>query len=282
VQQHQYSMQSSFQSNVTQQQYAAAFNKVMQYIYDGDCYEVCLTQRFIAEVAGSSWAIYQALREKSPTPYAGFMSSPQGAVLSCSPERFLQVSNRNVETKPIKGTRPRGNTLEEDQQLAQALLASEKDRAENLMIVDLMRNDISKNCAVGSVKVPKLFGLETFPTVHHLVSTVTGKLAENKTAIDLLRDCFPGGSITGAPKIRAMEIIEELEPYRRSVYCGSLSYISFCGNMDSNIAIRTLIHTQEKLYCSAGGALVADSICEEEYQECFDKVGKLLSCLAQA
>jgi len=196
--------------------------------------------------------------------------------LSSSPERFLKVNNEIVETKPIKGTIRRGTYANEDKALAEQLLESEKDRAENLMIVDLMRNDISKNCATGSVAVPKLFALESYATVHHLVSTVTGRLKNDRQALDLLRGCFPGGSITGAPKLRAMEIIEELEPHRRNVYCGSLGYIGYDGNMDSNIAIRTLVYHKDKVYCWAGGGIVADSKVDSEYQECFEKAAAML------
>ena len=198
------------------------------------------------------------------------------SILSSSPERFLSVTNGNVETRPIKGTIRRGTYANEDKALAEQLLESEKDRAENLMIVDLMRNDISKNCEIGSVTVPKLFALESYATVHHLVSTVTGRLKSDRHALDLLRGCFPGGSITGAPKLRAMEIIEELEPNRRNVYCGSIGYVGYDGNMDSNIAIRTMVHSNDKVRCWAGGGIVADSKMESEYQECFEKVASML------
>jgi para-aminobenzoate synthetase component 1 len=187
-----------------------------------------------------------------------------------------------VESKPIKGTRPRAGHARLDAELVEALQASGKDRAENLMIVDLLRNDLSKNCALGTVKVPKLFEVESFATVHHLVSTVTGELREGRDALDLLRGCFPGGSITGAPKLRAMQIIEELEPHRRGIYCGAIGYIGFDGGMDANIAIRTLVYSQGVVRCWAGGGIVADSRLEEEYQETFDKAAAMLRLLQQS
>ncbi len=174
-------------------------------------------------------------------------------MLSVSPERFLQLKGREIETKPIKGTRPRSRNVNQDAQNADDLRHAEKDRAENLMIVDLLRNDIGRVASPGSVSVPALFEIESFPAVHHLVSTVKGKLAEQYSACDLLRACFPGGSITGAPKVRAMEIIEELEPHRRSVYCGSIGYISRCGTMDTSITIRTQVCHNGKIFSWAGG-----------------------------
>jgi para-aminobenzoate synthetase component 1 len=203
-------------------------------------------------------------------------------VLCASPERFLRVENGEVETRPIKGTRPRAGHARIDAEIARALHASEKDRAENVMIVDLLRNDLSKNCRLGSVKVPRLFDVETFATVHHLVSTVTGTLAPGRDALDLMRGCFPGGSITGAPKVRAMEIIEEVEPNRRGVYCGAIGYIGFDGGMDVNIAIRTLVMSRGEIRFWAGGGIVADSRLEDEYQETFDKAAALLKLLQQA
>ncbi|MFU8798327.1 MAG: anthranilate synthase component I family protein, partial [Gammaproteobacteria bacterium] len=214
-----------------------------------------------------------------PVPYGAYLNFPDTAVLSLSPERFLQVKNRQVETKPIKGTRSRSPDPIYDKKLAQELLNSPKDRAENLMIVDLLRNDLGKNCTVGSIRVPALYNLESFPNIHHLVSTIKGELAPGKSSIDLLEGCFPGGSITGAPKKRAMEIIAELEPHKRGLYCGAIGYINFNGDMDINIAIRTLTCTAGIVTCSAGGALVADSQCESEYQETLIKIEKLLSCL---
>ncbi|MEE8321525.1 MAG: aminodeoxychorismate synthase component I [Gammaproteobacteria bacterium] len=271
-----FTVNSEVQSNMSREKYAQAFARIQQYIHEGDCYQVNLAQRFSVEVSGNPWSAYLQLRKLNPAPYASFFNLPDATILSSSPERFLSVTNGLVETKPIKGTRPRSIYAYEDKALAAALLESEKDRAENLMIVDLLRNDIGKTCEPGSVSVPKLFALESFASVHHLVSTVTGRLAPEYHALDLLRGCFPGGSITGAPKLRSMEIIEELEPHRRSVYCGSIGYIGFDGNMDSNIAIRTMVHNQDRIFCWAGGGIVADSRMEAEYRECFDKVRTML------
>ena len=229
---------AAVQSNMDQSQYAAAYQRVKEYIHNGDCYQVNLAQRFGAACQGDPWVAYQRLRQVNAAPFAAYLNYPFVQVLSCSPERFLRVTNGFVETQPIKGTRPRSSYPMHDQAISEWLYESEKDRAENLMIVDLLRNDLSKSCAIGSVKVPKLFEVKGFASVHHLVSTITGRLAEGMDALHLLRGCFPGGSITGAPKVRAMEIIEELEQHRRGVYCGSIGYIGFDGNMDCNIAIR--------------------------------------------
>ncbi len=269
-------------SNLTPQHYGRAFDRVLDYISAGDCYQVNLAQRFSAEASGDPWLAYQRLRLINPAPYSAFLSTPYAQILSASPERFLRVEMRQVETKPIKGTRPRAGHPRLDAELIAELVASEKDRAENLMIVDLLRNDLSKNCELGSVKVPKLFEVESFATVHHLVSTVTGKLAPGRDAIDLLRGAFPGGSITGAPKVRAMQIIEEIEPHRRGVYCGAIGYVGYDGNMDTNIAIRTLVHSHGTVRFWAGGGIVADSQREAEYQETFDKAAALLSLLQQS
>ncbi|OGT80270.1 MAG: aminodeoxychorismate synthase, component I [Gammaproteobacteria bacterium RIFCSPLOWO2_02_FULL_47_50] len=266
-------------SNLDSDSYARAFDRIKYYIREGDCYQVNLAQRFMIKVSGSPWDAYLRLRKINPAPFASFFNLPDCAVLSSSPERFLKVTNGLVETKPIKGTRRRSAFAYEDKALAVELLESEKDRAENLMIVDLLRNDLGKNCINGSVSVPKLFALESYATVHHLVSTVTGQIRSDRHALDLFRGCFPGGSITGAPKLRSMEIIEELEPHRRTVYCGSLGYIGFDGNMDCNIAIRTLLYHDGKMYCWAGGGIVVDSVMEAEYQECFDKAAALLHLL---
>ena len=269
-------------SNLTPQHYGRVFNRVLDYITAGDCYQVNLAQRFSAQASGDPWLAYQRLRLINPAPYSAFLSTPYAHILSASPERFLRVENRQVETKPIKGTRPRAGHARLDAGLIAELVASEKDRAENLMIVDLLRNDLSKNCELGSVKVPKLFEVESFATVHHLVSTVTGRLAPGRDAIDLLRGAFPGGSITGVPKVRAMQIIEEIEPHRRGVYCGAIGYVGYDGNMDTNIAIRTMVHSHGTVRFWAGGGIVADSQCDAEYQETFDKAAALLNLLQQS
>lgn len=269
-----------FASNLDAEQYRQALEQVDEYIHAGDCYQINFAQRFRAEYRGDPWQAYQALRKVAPTPFAAFMDMPEGAILSLSPERFLlSEADGRVETRPIKGTRPRGQNPEEDQALAEELYHSPKDRAENLMIVDLLRNDLSRNCMPGSIEVPELFSIEPYPNVHHLVSVIRGQLKPGTSPVRLLRDAFPGGSITGAPKIRAMEIIDELEPHRRSIYCGSIGYISACGRMDTSITIRTLLCRQGSIYCWAGGGIVADSKIEEEYQETFNKVNNLLNGL---
>ncbi|NWC09178.1 aminodeoxychorismate synthase component I [Pseudomonas agarici] len=260
--------------------YHQAFERIQRYIQAGDCYQVNFAQRFRAACQGDPWIAYRALRAACPTPFSGFQSLPdQGAVLSLSPERFIRVSAGQVETRPIKGTRPRGKDTTEDAANAAELLTSVKDRAENLMIVDLLRNDLGRSCRIGSVRVPELFSLESYPNVHHLVSSVTAELAEGRDALDLIVGSFPGGSITGAPKIRAMQIIDELEPTRRGLYCGSLLYLDVRGEMDSSIAIRSLLVKDGQVCCWGGGGIVADSDWQEEYQESITKVRVLLDTL---
>lgn len=266
-------------SNFTASSYQAAFNTIQAYLQAGDCYQINLAQRFSAKATGNALPAYHALRRLSPAPYSAFLSFPELQILCASPERFLQVHNRQVETKPIKGTRPRAADAVRDFQLSEELAQHPKDRAENLMIVDLLRNDLGKNCVAGSVRVPQLFGVESYANVHHLVSTVTGELMAGRDALDLLRDCFPGGSITGAPKQRAIQIIAELEPHSRGVYCGAIGYLGFDGNMDSNIVIRTLVYHQGEIRAWAGGGIVADSNCADEYQETLDKASAMLALL---
>lgn len=271
-------------SNMDFSRYAKAFTAVKQYITEGDCYQVNVAQRFSAQAQGNGWQAYLKLREISPAPFMAYMNFGNVQVLSGSPERFLQVVGTHVETRPIKGTRPRSVDVEQDIAYAKELQNSLKDRAENLMIVDLLRNDISKNCETGSVKADTLFQLQSFANVHHLVSFVTGQLRKGSTAIDLLKGCFPGGSITGAPKLRAMQIIEELEPHRRGVYCGAIGYIGFDGNMDTNIAIRTAVYSRKKsgvgeISFYAGGGIVADSELEKEYAETLDKASSMLKTM---
>lgn len=274
-----YALAAAPASDMSEAEYGAAFARVQHYLREGDCYQVNLAQRFCAAAQGDAFALYATLRRENPAPFAAWLNFPFGQVLSASPERFLQLHGRRVETKPIKGTRPRKADPALDQAQAEALRHSAKDRAENLMIVDLLRNDLGKTCIPGSVQVPRLFEVETFATVHHLVSTVSGELAAGHDAIDLLRGCFPGGSITGAPKQRAMEIIEELEPHRRGVYCGAIGYIGFDGDMDTNIAIRTLVYSDGRVCFAAGGGIVSDSTVAEEYQESLDKAAALLRVL---
>ncbi len=267
------------QSNLTRGDYLARLAHVQRYLAEGDCYQVNLAQTFTAPVSGDAWVAYRQLRRINPAPYAAYLNLPHGQILSASPERFLEVRSGRVETRPIKGTRPRHEAIHRDRELAAELAKSVKDRAENLMIVDLLRNDLGKSCAIGSIRVPELFKVESFASVHHLVSTVTGRLAADRDAFDLLGGCFPGGSITGAPKRRAMEIIDELEPDPRGLYCGSIGYIGFDGAMDTNIAIRTLVHSDGEVRFAAGGGIVMDSDPEAEYQESFDKAARLLALL---
>lgn len=266
-------------SNFTPDSYASAFAQVQHYLKSGDCYQVNLAQRFRAGATGDALGAYLALRRLSPAPYSAFLNLPQGQILCASPERFLSVQAGRVETRPIKGTRPRSSDAQRDWQLADELRSHPKDRAENLMIVDLLRNDLGKSCAPGSVRVPKLFEVESYANVHHLVSTVEGQLAPGHDALDVLRDCFPGGSITGAPKLRAMQIIEQLEPSRRGLYCGAIGYAGFDGNMDTNIVIRTLVYSDDEIRCWAGGGIVADSDEKAEYQETLDKASAMLELL---
>jgi len=247
------------ETNLGPAAYRRCFQRVQAYIRAGDCYQVNLARRFSVQADGDPWIVYRRLRGLSPAPFSAFLNTPAGVVLSASPERFLRVRDGLVETCPIKGTAPRGATPQEDLALAEGLRCSLKDRAENLMIVDLLRNDLGRACAVGSVRVPSLFELQTFAGVHHLVSTITGQLAPGQDALSLLRGAFPGGSITGAPKIRAMEVIEELEGERRGVYCGAIGHFGFDGSMDTSIAIRTAVFAQGHLWFWAGGGLVADS-----------------------
>ncbi|MDU9034724.1 aminodeoxychorismate synthase component I [Pseudomonas corrugata] len=273
-------LESSMAPDLNTDEYRQAIERIHGYIQAGDCYQVNFAQRFRAPCRGDAWTAYQALRAACPTPFSGFQSLPDGgAVLSLSPERFVKVSKSHVETRPIKGTRPRSPSPVEDAAHAAELLASPKDRAENLMIVDLLRNDLGRTCRIGSVRVPELFSLESYPNVHHLVSSVTGELADGKDALDLIAGSFPGGSITGAPKIRAMQIIDELEPTRRGLYCGSLLYLDVRGEMDSSIAIRSLLVKDGQVCCWGGGGIVADSDWQAEYQESITKVKVLLDTL---
>jgi para-aminobenzoate synthetase component 1 len=274
-----FSLTSPWHSNLSESDYLNVIARIHSYLTEGDCYQCNFSQRFEASYSGSPYSAYLSLRQTNKAPFSAYMVTHQGAVLSVSPERFLSVNNKHVETKPIKGTRPRSDDPQKDRDSANALLNSEKDRAENLMIVDLLRNDLSKHCLADSVKVPHLFALESYTAVHHMVSTVTGTLNNTSSPLQLLKDAFPGGSITGAPKIRAMEIIDELEPHSRNIYCGSIFYNGWRDDLDSSICIRTILAEQGTVYCCAGGGIVIDSIGTQEYQETFDKVTKILPVL---
>ncbi|MFP7409414.1 aminodeoxychorismate synthase component I [Aeromonas veronii] len=275
-----FTLLGSWQSNMSRAEYGEKFTRIQEYLAAGDCYQINLTQRFSAPYQGDEWQAYCLLATANKAPFSAFIRLPDSALLSLSPERFLLLDGRHIETKPIKGTRPRHPDPATDRQVARELAQADKDRSENLMIVDLLRNDIGRVSRPGSVSVPHLFAVESFPAVHHLVSTIHGELDARWQGVDLLRACFPGGSITGAPKIRAMEIIEELEPQRRNAYCGSIGYLSQHGRMDTSICIRTLIAEAGRLHCWAGGGIIADSDADSEYQETYDKVARILPPLS--
>ncbi|HET9384835.1 MAG TPA: aminodeoxychorismate synthase component I [Gemmatimonadales bacterium] len=267
--------------NVTRAEYEAGVSRIREYIAAGDVYQVNLAQRFQAPFRGSPLALYRRLRARNPAPFGAYLEFAGTVVTSVSPERFLRfdVGTRLAEARPIKGTRPRGATPARDGTLARELLESEKDRAENVMIVDLLRNDLGKVCRPGSVTVPKLFALESHATVHHLVSTVTGVLADDRDAFDLLRAAFPGGSVTGAPKIRAMQIIAQLERAPRGVYCGAIGYVSLTGSMDFNIPIRTVVLRDGMATFHAGAGVVWDSEPAAEYEETLAKARTMMEAL---
>jgi para-aminobenzoate synthetase component 1 len=269
-------------SNFTHEEYMKAVNRVREYIAAGDVFQVNLSQRFEADLKIPPYELYKRLRVVNPAPFASYLNFPGVAIVSASPERFLKVQGDLVETRPIKGTRPRGRAPVEDVNLAHELTRSTKDRAENTMIVDLERNDLGRVCHYGTVKVTELAILETFPTVFHLTSTVVGRLRRGKSNIDLLKAVFPGGSITGAPKVRAMEIIDELEPTKRSVYTGSIGYLGFNEDMDINIVIRTFLIKEGKAYFQVGGGIIYDSDSEAEYVETLDKAKALIQALQLA
>jgi para-aminobenzoate synthetase component 1 len=272
---------SGVRSELTRDQYLALIAQAKDYIAAGDIYQVNLAQRFNAELQTDPWTLYKTLRAVNPAPFACYLDLPGLTLASASPERLvrLDAATGEVETRPIKGTRPRGATPEEDSCLAAELQASAKDRAENLMIVDMQRNDIGRVCEYGSVSVPELWAIEEHPSVFQMVSTVRGRLAPEHTVGDLIRAVFPGGSITGAPKVRAMQIIDELEPVRRGIYTGSVGYIDISGNMDLNICIRSIVCRDGRAWFHGGGGIVADSVPELEYQETLDKVSGLVAAL---
>lgn len=292
-------LNTRFKSNISFNDYSKAFKQIQNYIIEGDCYQVNFSQRFQTSFNGDPFDIYSQLAFENNAPFSAFLNFGHQQILSLSPERFIEshqsAGKTTVITQPIKGTCPRDKNPIKDKALALQLSNSEKDKAENLMIVDLLRNDLSKTAAKGTVKVTELFGLYHFESVHHLISTVTSTLDDHYEHFDLLATTLPGGSITGAPKIRAMQIIDELEPHNRGIYCGIIGYLDFKGNMDTNICIRTLVadvtdiannplrtnkpEGYQTLYCWAGGGLVADSILKQEYQETFDKLAKILPVL---
>jgi para-aminobenzoate synthetase component 1 len=271
-------------STFTPAAYRRAVARVREHIVAGDVYQVNLSQRFSFPLAGDPFDAYLRLRRVNPAPFAAFLNLPELQVLSASPELFLRLdpATRRIETRPIKGTRPRGASQADDARLCAELLASAKDRAENVMIVDLERNDLGRVAEIGSVRVTELAALQDLPSVFHLVSTVEARLREDRDAVDLLLAAFPGGSITGAPKIRAMQIIDAIEPVARGVYTGAIGWFGYDGSLDLNIAIRTAVHVDGTAYVQAGGGIVADSDPEVEYQETLDKAGVLLAALGSA
>ena len=266
-------------SNFTKPAYLAAIQKIKNYIAAGDCYQVNLSQKFTASYEGSPYDLYQSLRQVSPAPYSAYLNLGEAQILSSSPECFLEVNGKSVVTRPIKGTRPRGKTVEEDEGLRVELETSAKDHAELVMITDLERNDLGRVCREGSVTVSNLGVVESYEQVHHRVATIQGELAEGKTVIDLLRATFPGGSITGAPKIRSMQIIHELEKDPRTIYTGAIGYLSRNGRAQFNIAIRTMVVKDRQTHFWAGGGIVADSDPEAEYQETLAKAKGMMTAL---
>jgi para-aminobenzoate synthetase component 1 len=263
--------------------YREAVRRAIEWIRAGDVYQVNLSQRFEVRSEEDPVELYIRLRQASPAPFGAYFAAARFSVLSTSPERFLHVSPTGaVQTRPIKGTRPRGDDVREDRRLALELQSSVKDRAENLMIVDLLRNDLSRVCRADSVRAVDLFRIESYRTVHHLVSTVEGTLKEGRDRPDLLRATFPSGSVTGAPKIRAMEIISELEPVARGPYCGAMGYMGFGGDMDTSVSIRIAVVSEGRVAFHAGGAVVADSDPAAEYEETLDKARALLSAIPGA
>lgn len=270
---------NKFASGFDKGSYMETVSKVRAYIKSGDIYITNLTQRFSCNISKSAYEIYKDLRHINPAPFAAIMNFEDVNIICSSPERFLSIKDRMVETRPIKGTMPRGNSVEEDLKNKNILANSEKDKAELLMVVDLERNDLSKVCKINSVKVTEIFKLEEYSTVFHLVSTIIGELKGAVSPIQCIKACFPGGSITGTPKIRSMEIIEELEPVRRNIYTGALGYLGFDGNVDLNIIIRTILIKDNKAYFGVGGGITWDSKEEFEYEETLDKAKALMRVL---
>ena len=270
---------NSFYSNFIKEDYKKAISKLKDYIKSGDVYIANMTQRFWCKNDEEAFSIYKKLRSINKAPFSAFLNFKDFQIISSSPERFIQVKNNKAHTRPIKGTRPRGRSLEEDEKNKLELINSEKDKAELLMVVDLERNDFSKVCKPHSVQVTENFKLEEYATVFHLVSTVEGELKENVSAVKCIKECFPGGSITGTPKIRAMEIIEELEGLKRNIYTGVIGYFDFRGNCDFNIVIRSILKKENKAYFGVGGGITYDSIEEDEYNETLDKAKALMRVL---
>ncbi|MCV2525674.1 MAG: aminodeoxychorismate synthase component I [Candidatus Lightella neohaematopini] len=270
----------SWQSNMTLSEYKKKFNFIKEYLYSGECYQVCLAQRFNTKYYGNEIIAFNKLLYYNQAPFSAFIKFNNCSIISLSPERFIKVNNKNIVSSPIKGTIKKLNNTDDNIQINK-LLNSAKDQAENIMIVDLIRSDISKLSVPGSVYVSSLLKLETYKSVHHIVSTINAKLMEQYSNFDLLNSCFPGGSITGTPKSRAINIIEALEPNRRGLWCGCIGYISYCGNMDTNISIRTIIMYNNKIYCSVGSGIVLDSDMKSEFDEMLAKVNSIIPILSK-
>ena len=262
-----FKINSNIKSLLNFEAYDLMVNKILSFIKEGDVYQINISNKYIVSCEGNSWTGYKKLREINRAPFMAYFHFDDFDILCGSPERFIQSHSKRVETRPIKGTEPRDINPIKDKENAEKLLASEKDRAENLMIVDLLRNDLSKNCIPGSVNVKALCELKSYSNVHHLESIIEGVLKPHSTLTKLLKDCFPGGSITGTPKKRSMEIISDLEPHRRDIYCGSIGYIGFNHNMDTNIAIRTLVRKDNNIHFYSGGGIVAQSNSKNEFDE---------------
>lgn len=267
-----FSLQKSFAPILSKDDYQASFHAIYEDLKKGRAYQVNLTQPFIAEYFGDSWMFYRRVSRKNPTPYAAFLRLADAEIISFSPERFLTMDEQTILASPIKGSARRAKDSHDDLKLKNALLDCEKNRAENTMIVDLLRNDLGKIAIPGSVCVKSLCAVQSFNSVHHLVSDISAQCRVDISLVDAFAACFPGGSITGAPKLEAMKIIAEQEPYARGVYCGSIGYFSNHGRFDTNIAIRTVTAGNNHLYLSAGGGIVIDSDCGQEYQECYTKI----------
>jgi len=270
---------TKLKATISKKQYLSIIEKTKQYIAGGDIYQANITQRFSCEFQTSSADFYRRLRQISPAPFGAFLQEKSATVLCNSPERFIYKNGKYVETRPIKGTRKRSADKKRDGQLIKELQSSEKDKAEHIMIVDLERNDLGKICETGSVRVKELLRVESYANVHHLVSIVSGELMDGKDIFDCIKHTFPGGSITGAPKLRSMEIIDELEPVKRGVYCGSIGYIDASGDGDLNIAIRTGVVTKNRLFFNVGGGIVADSDPYDEYDETIIKAKSFLAAI---
>lgn len=277
----QYEKKRSFAANFEKDDYMRTVERMVSYIVEGDIYIANMTQQLRMESSTKPYEVYRYLRTHNPSPFGGYFNYGGFQILCASPERFLRIKDGRIETRPIKGTRKRGRSADEDQRLAQELRDSEKEQSELLMIVDLERNDLSRVCVPGSVKVPELFAIETYATVFHMVSTVTGTLKENVHAMDVIEAVFPGGSITGAPKIRAMEIIDELEHDRRGIYTGCIGYIAFDGSCDLNIVIRTALYQNGTYYLGVGGGITCESESEFEYEETLQKAKAVLEAITE-